>query len=434
MALLPSGFVARGAVGSLVIKLGNLGLAFLVQMGLARLMGADQYGVYIYALTWMNVLALFAGLGTDGLLTRFAAAYSAKQEWGLLKGLVRYGYGVALVGCVVLGLSAWAGMAFFGTDWEPERQATFLAALALLPVSALWSVGQALLFGLKRPWQAQLPEMLSRAAMLGLAGAAFWQLGAVSASLAMLCGALAGGCGLLAGSVWLVRALPRAAAKTRAVFAGREWLAVSLPLLFMAGLRFLLNRSDLLLIGWLLNDPAGVGAYAIAARLAELATFGQQAANTTLAPTIAELHATGQRGRLQSVVTRTAQGVFAFTLSVSLALAVGGEWALGLFGSGFAAAYVPLLILLAGQAINAMTGSVGYLMTMTGHQRAAAWRVAWSAVMTVGLNLALIPRYGLNGAALASALGTAFLNLSMLVFVGTRLKINSTVFRSKRYA
>jgi O-antigen/teichoic acid export membrane protein len=431
MALLPRGFVARGAVGSLVIKLGNLGLSFLVQMGLARLMGADSYGVYIYALTWLNVLALLAGLGTDGLLTRFAAAYSAKQEWGLLKGLVRYGYGAVLLSCAVLGLAAWAALEFLGADWAPERQATFLAALALLPVSALWSVGQALLFGLKRPWQAQLPEMLSRVAMLGLAGAAFWQLGGVSAPLAMACGAVAGLCGLLLGSFWLIRALPRAAA--RAAFAAREWLGVSLPLLFMAGLRFLLNRSDLLLMGWLLNDPAAVGAYAIAARLAELATFGQQAANTTLAPTISELHATGQRDRLQGVVTRTAQGVFAFTLTVSLTLALGGEWALGLFGPGFAAAYFPLLILLAGQTINAMTGSVGYLMTMTGHQRAAAWRVALSALVTVALNVALIPRYGLNGAALASALGTAVLNLSMLVFVGARLKINSTVFRSKRY-
>lgn len=430
----PKNFVARGAIGSLAIKLATVGLAFIAQVLLARLMGADQYGIYIYALTWLNVLVLFGKLGTDGLLTRFAAAYTAKAEWAALKGLVRYGYRAVGVAGGLLAAGTGAALWAFGADLGPERYQTFALALLLLPVSAGWGVGQALLFGLKRPWLAQLPEPITRILMLTVAGIAYWHYGGLSAPMAMASGLVAGTLGLIIGSYWALRALPGTLRRVRARVSAREWFAVSMPLLFMAFLRLLLSQSDILLIGWLLHDTQAAGIYAVASRLAELTTFGLQAANTTLAPTISELYATKRMRQLQNVVTQSTRGVFAFTLATSLFLGVFGEWVLGLFGTGFGAAHAPLLILLVGQTVNAATGSVGYLMTMTGHQRQAAWMVALAAAATVALNWALIPRYGLDGAALASAVGTGVLNLAMLVFVAARLKINSTVFRSSRHA
>lgn len=433
---IPNNFVARGSLGSLAIKLATVGLAFATQMLLARLMGAGQYGAYIYALAWLNALVLVARLGTDGLLTRFAAAYAIREQWGLLKGLVRFGYRVVGLACLVLCGAAWAVWAApppaldFAAKLVPD--ALFLAALLLLPINALGGVGQSLLFGLKRPWQAQWPEPVSRAFMLAVAGAAYWWFGDLSAPLAMACTVLAALLGCVLGGYWLVRALPRPLAAVQVVAAPGEWWSVALPMLLMAFLRMLLGQSDVLLIGWLLGDTQAAGLYAVASRLAELTTFGLQAVNTTLAPTIAELYATRQTARLQDIVTRSAQGVFAFTAVVGLALGLLGEWTLGLFGPAFVAAYPALLILLVGQTINAATGSVGYLMTMTGHQRQAAWLVALAGTLTVALNVTLIPVFGIQGAAIANATGMALVNLTMLVFVARRLKINSTVFRRIR--
>jgi O-antigen/teichoic acid export membrane protein len=265
-----------------------------------------------------------------------------------------------------------------------------------------------------------------------LAAVFFWRTGGLSAVPAMAANALALTLACVLGVRWLFRAVPAPARSAVPAGAMREWLSIALPLLAMSFLRLLLSQSDILLIGWLL-DQHSAGLYAVASRLAELASFGLQAANTTLAPTFSELHATGQTARLQEIVTRSARGIFAFTLVVSLGLGAGGEFVLGLFGPEFGAALPPLLILLAGQTVNAMTGSVGYLMTMTGHQRPAAWLLGLAAALTVGLNLLLIPRLGIGGAAIASATGMGALNLSMLVFVGSRLKINSTAFARIRY-
>jgi O-antigen/teichoic acid export membrane protein len=146
-----------------------------------------------------------------------------------------------------------------------------------------------------------------------------------------------------------------------------------------------------------------------------------------LAPLISELHATRRIANLQGIMTRSARGIFAFTALVSLGLAVLGEPLLRLFGPEFDLAYEPLLILLIGQTVNAGTGPVGYLMTMTGHQKPAAWRVGVATALTLTLDLLLIPKLGLDGAAIANALGTSLLNLAMLVYVTRRLRINPTI-------
>lgn len=425
--------LARKSLGSLAIKVATVGLAFVAQLLLARYMGADHYGIYVYALTWLNVLVLVARLGSDGLLTRFAAAYAVEQRWDALKGLIRFGYGAVGAACLVLGILAWLALTILRPELGPDRYETFILALGLLPISALWGVGQSLLFGLKHPWRAQLPEPVSRVLMIVAAAAMYWSAGSLSSAQAMVLGIASTLFALLMGSIGLIRILPRPMAAVRAAAAAGEWCRVALPLLLMSGLRLLLTQSDILLVGWLLGDTRAAGIYAVATRLAELTTFGLQAVNMSLAPMISELHTTRQNARLQAMVTRSARGVFAFTAVVSLLLGLMGTRILGLFGPDFIAAYPALLILLIGQTINAATGSVGYLMTMTGHQRQAAWLVALAAAVTLGLAFSLIPQFGIRGAAMASAAGLTLLNLSMLVFVAQRLKINSTVFRRLSY-
>ena len=90
--------------------------------------------------------------------------------------------------------------------------------------------------------------------------------------------------------------------------------------------------------------------------------------------------------------------------------------------------YTPMVILIGGTAVSALSGSVGFLMVMTKHQKEASVIITVSAVLNVVLNVLLIPRLGLVGAAVSTAATTVLWNLIMLVFVQRRLNINSTVF------
>jgi O-antigen/teichoic acid export membrane protein len=122
------------------------------------------------------------------------------------------------------------------------------------------------------------------------------------------------------------------------------------------------------------------------------------------------------------------RAIFVFTLVVSIILAVCGKLMLSLFGLDFTIAFVPLLILLAGQVVNALAGSVGLIMTMTGHQNQAGAIIAASVTANITLNALLIPLLGLAGAAISTAFTMATWNIAMFTFVKRRIGINSTIF------
>ena len=130
---------------------------------------------------------------------------------------------------------------------------------------------------------------------------------------------------------------------------------------------------------------------------------------------------------LQQIITLAARGAFVFTIIVGASIAFTGSYLLSFFGSEFSKGYPVLLILLAGQTINAFSGSVGLIMTLTGHHVKAARIFGLSAVLNILFNAILIPYFGIIGAAIATAVTTALWNIVMVYFVVSQLKINPTV-------
>jgi O-antigen/teichoic acid export membrane protein len=115
-------------------------------------------------------------------------------------------------------------------------------------------------------------------------------------------------------------------------------------------------------------------------------------------------------------------------LATALVLVAFGYDLLGLFGAGFKSAYVPLLVLLCGELIATAAGPVGFFMTMTNRQTSATRIEAATSAIAIGLAFILIPRYGILGAAVVVAAGSAVRNISMFVAVWRQLGLRSTIF------
>ena len=79
--------LVRGASGAFVVKIGGVLSAFFLQVLLARVLGVEEFGIYIYALTWMNFGSMLGRLGIETAGLRLIAAYNAREEWGLFKGV-----------------------------------------------------------------------------------------------------------------------------------------------------------------------------------------------------------------------------------------------------------------------------------------------------------------------------------------------------------
>jgi O-antigen/teichoic acid export membrane protein len=362
---------------------------------LARLMGAQQYGTYAYILSWVTILLIPALFGMDTLLVRQVAIIAALR-------------------------TSWAGS---------QQASTFWTALALLPLLAMLRVQNGVMRGLRAVVRGRVPELvIFTGALVMMVVVATYLFGiAITPVLAF---ALMIGCAAIALAVstgWTRDLVPDAVRRAGAELEVKVWLRSALPLVLMTGMVAINTRLEILMVGTMLDHRAA-GVYAVASQLSSLVAFVLVAVNSALAPAIAHFRSTAEEARLQSVVTKSTRFVLASAMPVALALVLFGYWLLLLFGSAFTVGLLPLRLLVLGQIVNVMAGSVGWLLIMTGHERDAAVGVGVGAVVNVGLDAVLIRVRGAAGTAAATAISMACWNILLAYFVFKCLGIYSFAF------
>ncbi len=419
----------RGASFSFIVKITGAAVTFGLQIVLARVLGYSEYGLYTFILGWVTVFALFCRLGFDGSLVRYVPDYRVHEQWALLKGILVKSSQYMFSASVVVILSAVIVLFVIRPSIPSEHFSNYLIGLPLILFFVFLTSGQSVLRGLKHVVLGELPYAIIRPLLLCV-GVLFihYYLGSFIATvfnaLILHLSTAFFSCCLL--FVFFLRKIPKEIIGCSHENRGKEWLLASFPFLWVDGMQIIINQSDVLLIGLLLGTEQ-TGIYNAASKIAGLALFGITAANMIAAPLIAENYAKGDLHKLQEVVTSSARLIFASTVAISLFLIITGNYLLEIFGAEFKTAYAPMIILVFGQIINALTGSVGYLMTMTGHQRQAAIILSIGALLNIILNYILIPRFGLYGAAIATAVTTALWNITMFFFVKKKLNISSSI-------
>ena len=420
--------ISRGASSAFFLKVAGAGLAFGVQVLLARLMGVRDYGIYIYAYTWAKMLVLVGRMGADKGLIRFMPEYSAHGQWGRFRGALRFGIRTVLISCAGLALLGALVVWVLHDSMPASQPETLYWALAMLPILGLVQLWKGALQAFKRIAQALSPELLVKHLMVGGGSLLLYALmgGTLSAPYAMVATFGAILVTFLVGGVFLWRALPTEMWEADSRETPKYWLRAMLPMMVIAGASITMKRTDLIMVGAFLG-PDEAGVYGAVVRISELARFGLQAVNSIAAPLIAELYHSGKYEELQQLTTWSARGAFIVASAVSGGLFVLGPFVLGLFGADFASGYVPLLILLGGQLFNSFAGVVGFVMMMTGHQYQSMQILVIAAVLNGILNVILIPLFGAVGGAVATASTMAMWNICMVFYVYKNVNIKSTV-------
>jgi len=423
----------RGGIGSAGIQATNRVLALALGIVLARILGPDGYGVYAYAFAVMSLLMVVAEAGVPTLLMREVAASLGREEWGLMRGALRRAgqfvalaaIAVALLGLLVLWVAA--------DRLSAEMFYTMALMLLVLPLSAgAKTVAQALI-GLHRVVLGQAVNMLLQPLLVvAFVGGAFLVWPALrQPHYAMAAQLFAVTIVLVVGLLILRRLTPQETRTVPPVYRSREWLRSALPFMLIGGAGIINNQTDIIMLGWF-TGPEEVGIYRVAVQGAALVAFSLQVVNAVVAPQFSRLFAQGDMARLQRLVTQSARLVLLAALPVALVfILAGGVLVSWVFGAGFASAHVPLAILAVGQLVNAGFGSVGFLLNMTGYETVTA-RILWqTALSNIALNAVFIPLYGMNGAAIATAISVAFWNLLLYREVKEKLNIDSTAFGPK---
>lgn len=417
----------KAATGTFGLRAVSIGLSFIISVLFARLLGVTGFGTYSYTMAWMALLGVPALFGLDRLLIREVAVYRTRSEWHLVKGLLRWSNRTVLpisLGLVLLT----AGVIWMLADRLGFETSTALwTGLVILPLFPLLDLKQAAMQGLNRVVFALLPDLFVRplilAALLACTYLVFGR--GVNAQWALGLNAAAVLAALLFATYLLRKMLPRAARNVAPAYQTRSWVRSALPMMLISGMHVINHRIDEIMLG-VMKETAAVGIYTVANRGAQLILLVQTAVNVALGPTIAGLHAAGKIEQLQRLITQASRVVLVVSASIALGLVLFGNTFLLLFGAEFIHAYPTLGILIVGCVVNAAAGSVGLLLVMTGHERDAAKGIGFSVVLSVALNAALIPTWGVEGAATATSISMSARNILTACFVYKRLGIHST--------
>ena len=415
--------VKRGGVAAFGIFVIGAGLTYCSQLLIARLVGADTFGIYTYVFAWMVVLAYFSALGFDVALLRFVPAYRAERAYSLLKGVIQYAERRAIavsVGVMVLGML----VVLLAPGMSAPLRNTFFVGFFLVPVWALLWIRSSAVRAFGGVASALAPDRMVRDGMLlVIVAVASFVFGAtLDAPWVMTATVVGSIVGLVLSSFAKHRLRPRLIDALAAEYSAAIWRRTALPLVLIAGAEALLNRTGVLLLGWT-GHTTDAGIYGLAFNIAFLAALPRTAVNTLFAPTISHLFARKDQAMLQVLVSTSALWTLCGAAAIALVLSILADPLLSWFGQGYQAGVPALRILLVGQVFAASLGSQLHVMNMTGHERSAAAILIASTVVNAFVSVVMIHEFGLTGAAIATTLALIVWNAGMAVFIWRHLEL-----------
>lgn len=391
----------------------------------ARILGASEYGAYVYAIAWSNLLIAPSLLGLDRYLVRAVAMYRVQGRWDLIRGLLRRAdQAVVFVGLTLAAGAACAGWWFVNQD----LLAPFLLALLLPVLTALILVREGAMQGLGRVSLGLVPYLLAAPAGVVVLVVSSKITGVIhiTATTMMACTVVATLVALSLAGILRRRALPPDARREHPTYQTRTWTHQTLPLVVIAAILMAGNQIVVIILGSI-NGTSSVAVYSVAARIAEALGVMLFAVNNPLAPVASSLYTLGRIEALQGITTRSVRAAFAFSLPVAVLLVAARRPLLLLFGHAFGNGQLAVVLLVAAQLVNVGAGAVGTLLIMTGFTGTAALGFGLGLVSTSAITFALAPSLGVNGAALGMMTGTIVWNVALAVLTWRRLGINATI-------
>lgn len=414
--------IISGASTAFFLKLLGVGFSFGFNVLIARLLGAEGAGIYYLALMVTSIATVLGRVGLDNTLLRYIAGGATLGDWESVKGVYQKGMSFAITASAIVTIVVFVSAPLLANAVfkqpeliEPIRWMT----LSIIPMAALYLHAE-MFRGLRQITYYQLFYGVGVPA-LSLVGLYFlgrlWGVkGAVWAySIAALLTSF------VAFNLW-----HRTTPQFRDVagrFETKTLLDSCIPLFIVSLMVLFMDWTAILFLGvW--HTDADVGIFYIVQRTATLISFILFSVNSIAAPKFASLYKQGDMKSLELTARNSARIIIILASPVFLLFILVPGYVLKLFGSDFEQGATALVILSIGQFINVATGSVSYLLTMCGYEKLIRNYLIVFAIINLILSLLLIPKFGLLGAALVTALIVSLRNIFFVVEVYRKLSIN----------
>jgi O-antigen/teichoic acid export membrane protein len=414
------------AKGGGVIFTGKLFLdavRFITAFILARLLGAKSYGMYSLALSATNIGVGVALLGLDAALIRYVAVMVGRKDDEAVWGTMQVGVIVAML------LSAVTGTILFGFAYTIADKAFDKVSLApllqvaavLIPILTLSELIASITKGFKRmdyPVIAQFVfQPIFRLLMIVILAVTKFD-----PFLAIITFGLADFGASLLMIYYLNRVYPLKRPLSPAKRDLKGLLVFSLPV-WISGLMVKFQNNIQAVVLGTMGSITGVGLFAVASQITAVSGHFTSSINVSSKPIVAQLHDQNDMQQLGQIYQTANKWAVMVQLPIFLLMVIYPGALLSIFGNSYVEGAAALIVLAVADLMNVGTGMGGVILDMTGYTRLKLLNSILRLVIYIGLDLLLIPHWGLMGAAMAVLVGEGTVNFLRLIQVYILFKL-----------
>jgi len=404
-----------------LIRVGSAVLAYGTQVLLARWMGGYEFGIYVGVWTWVLLLGSSVDLGLASAAQRLIPEYVQQQKLACLRGFLSVSRWLSMGAATIVG-GCGAAVVKLLEPWIDQAIALPLyVACATLPAYAMAQAQGGVARSYDWMGLALAPTFIFRQLLLtATIGVIYFAGIPVNAFIAMLVSGAAVWITALGTHFVLNRRLAERVEHGPKSFAFGAWYAVALPIALVEVFFLLLSYVDILVLQQFVS-PEEVAIYYAALKTLALVAFVHFAVSATTMHRFSQYHSAGDRHRLSEFLAQVIRWTFWPSAVVTALLLVAGQQLLNLFGEQFASGYHLMFVLGVGLLARASVGPIERLLSIVGEWRACALVYCAAFALNFGLCIALIPFFGVTGAAIASA--TAMIGESAFLFFATKARL-----------
>lgn len=418
------------ALGGFGLKIGAAGLGFLNGVIIARLLGPREFGIYTLMMATTTLAATIATLGLPSLITRQLTTYVVHEQWGMLKGLINKSRLWILLSSLI-AIASVVTLQKLGVLDDRLPPVALVVMLSLIPLLALNQQRAAILRGWHWVILADVPELILRPLlMIVMLGSCLLLIPRIDSNQAMLIQFVAVGIAFIAGLVFVHQRTPIKVRAAQAESTGWQWFVAALPFFAITLVGTFQNQVALYILSYRAN-VSQVGLFQVANQLVALVVMGLTAVNMPMQPRIAAAWAKGDRVTIQQLASQAVRLSTAIALTGCIILMIFAEPILKLYGQSFLGAASALRILAIGQLFNAIAGSCGLVLAMTGHQNISLLGQCLALIVNSAAAWILTTQWGSVGAATAATLGLITWNSLLVIAVFRKVRINTTILPFK---
>jgi O-antigen/teichoic acid export membrane protein len=437
-----SAVVARSSLINLVAMVAGAAMSFGLVVLVSRRLQPHGAGEFFELIALFTILSNTFELGADTGLTRWISR--ARAIGGLED--VRRIVAIAVIPVTLAGAAAAAGLwlaapqvsRLFLHGVPVAAGATDIRFIApLVPIGALSAVIVDGVRGFGRMWPYLAIEGIGKPAVRIVAVMAVLIAG-LGLHAAIIVWGLPAIAGLVAGCLIFVGVLrkespassPRGVPKgdrgwrhsVRGSLSARnrklaaEFWGFTGPRAFQATFQITVLFLDVLIVGALASTYEA-GIYSAVSKLAILGTFALEGNRLAIGPQLSAMLSRREHGRAAELFHTATRSLVLATFPLYLVLATFPAVILGIFGPRYTAGASALTVLSLAMLINLGTGNVTVVLLMGGKSSWSAINAGAALIANIGLNLLLVPRFGILGAAIAWSVSIAIDNITAMIEV-----------------